>query len=85
MFMFQAEVALRYIQRIPAASCNRDQILNPIAKPILIPLTSLLLRLLEHLLHDLLLLNQERPHDTVSNTVGTSRSTIGALNSLLWA
>jgi hypothetical protein len=34
MFMFQAEVALRYIQRIPAASCNCDQILNPIAKPI---------------------------------------------------
>jgi hypothetical protein len=35
-------------------------------------LTLLLLRLLEHLLDDLLLLNQECTNDTVPNTVGTS-------------
>ena len=36
------------------------------------------------LLHDLLLLNQERTNDTVPNAVSTSRSSIGALNCLLW-
>jgi hypothetical protein len=45
----------------------------------------LLLRLLENLLDNLLLLNQERTNDTVPNTVGTSRSSVRALNGLLGA
>jgi hypothetical protein len=44
-----------------------------------------LLRLLENLLHNLLLLNQERSHNTIPNAVGTSRSTVGTLNGLLWS
>jgi hypothetical protein len=51
------------------------------------PLTLLLglLRLLKHLLDDLLLLNQESTNDTIPNTVGTSRSSVGTLDGLLWA
>lgn len=43
----------------------------------------LLLRLLEHLLHDLLLLDQERAHDAVPHAVAASRSAIGTLDGLL--
>lgn len=48
------------------------------------PLTLLLLRLLEHLLDNLLLLNQEGSHNAVPDAVSASRSTICTLNSLLW-
>jgi hypothetical protein len=49
------------------------------------PLTLLLLRLLEHLLHDLLLLNKESADDTVLDAVGASRTAVGALDGLLGA
>lgn len=45
----------------------------------------LLLRLLENLLHDLLLLNQKGSNNAVPNAVCASRSSIGALNGLLWS
>ena len=48
-------------------------------------LTLLLLGLLEHLLHDLLLLNQESTDNAVLDAVGASRSTVGALDGLLGA
>jgi hypothetical protein len=41
------------------------------------------LLVLQHLLDDLLLLDQEGPHDAVTNAVTASRSTVGALNGLL--
>lgn len=47
------------------------------------PLALLLLRLFKHLLHNLLLLNQKRPHYSILDTVRTSRSAIGALNCFL--
>ncbi len=43
----------------------------------------LLLRLLQHLLHDLLLLNQECPHDSVSDAVPTSRAAVRSSDGLL--
>lgn len=49
------------------------------------PLTLLLLRLFEHLLHDLLLLNEESADDTVLDAVGASRTAVGALDGLLGA
>ena len=49
------------------------------------PLTLLLLRLLEHLLHDLLLLDQESADNAVLNAVGASRTAVGALDGLLGA
>lgn len=49
------------------------------------PLTLLLLRLLEHLLDDLLLLDEESADDAVLDAVGASRTTVGALNGLLGA
>jgi hypothetical protein len=48
-------------------------------------LSLLLLRLLKHLLDNLLLLDQECANDTVLDTSGASRSTVGSLDSLLWA
>lgn len=48
-------------------------------------LSPLLLRLLKNLLDDLLLLNQESTNDTVLDAVGAARTTVGALNGLLWA
>jgi len=48
-------------------------------------LTLLLLGLLEHLLDNLLLLDQESADNTVLNAAGASRSTIGALDRLLGA
>merc|ERR1712107_153279 len=48
-------------------------------------LTLLLLGLLEHLLDNLLLLNQESTDNAVLDAVGASRSTVGALNGLLGA
>lgn len=48
-------------------------------------LTLLLLRLLEHLLDDLLLLDQESTDDAVLDAVCASRSTVGALDGLLGA
>ena len=48
-------------------------------------LTLLLLGLLEHLLDDLLLLDQESANNAVLNAAGASRSTVGALDSLLGA
>lgn len=41
------------------------------------------LLLLEHLLHDLLLLDEECAHDTVADAVTASRATVGALDGLL--
>ena len=46
-------------------------------------LTLLRLVLLEHLLHDLLLLDQERPRNPILYTVRTSRSTVCALDCFL--
>lgn len=46
--------------------------------------TFLLLRLLKHLLYNLLFLDQERAHHTVFDAVGTSRPAVGALDRLLW-
>ena len=48
-------------------------------------LTLLLLGLLEHLLDDLLLLDQERADDAVLDAVCASRSTIRTLDGLLGA
>ena len=48
-------------------------------------LALLLLGLLEHLLDDLLLLNQEGANDAVPDAVGAPRTTIGALDGLLGA
>ena len=48
-------------------------------------LTLLLLGLLEHLLDDLLLLDQESTDDAVLDAAGASRSTVGALDGLLGA
>lgn len=48
-------------------------------------LALLLLRLLEHLLHDLLLLNQESADDAVLDAVGASRTTVRTLDGLLGA
>jgi hypothetical protein len=48
-------------------------------------LTLLLLRLLKHLLNNLLLLDQERADDAILDAVGASRSTVRALNGLLGA
>lgn len=48
-------------------------------------LTLLLLRLLEDLLDDLLLLNEESADDAVLDAVGASRTTVGALDGLLGA
>jgi len=45
----------------------------------------LLLVLLHDLLHNLLLLDQERAHNSVLDTVGTATATIGALDGLLGA
>lgn len=53
--------------------------------PITMHLSLLLLRLLKHLLDNLLLLDQERANDTVLDTAGASRSTVCSLNGLLWA
>ena len=55
----------------PFTQCNR--------------LTLLLLGLLEHLLDDLLLLDQEGTDNAVLNAAGASRSTVGALDGLLGA
>ena len=41
------------------------------------------LLVLQHLLDDLLLLDQEGPDDTVTDAVTASRSTVGALDGLL--
>jgi hypothetical protein len=41
------------------------------------------LLLLEHLLHDLLLLDEECAHDAVADAVTASRATVGALDGLL--
>lgn len=46
-------------------------------------LTLLLLGLLQDFLHDLLLLNQKRPHNPILYTIRTSRPSVCALNSLL--
>ncbi len=43
----------------------------------------LVLSLLEHLLHDLLLLNQEIANNTIPHAVATSRATVCALHSLV--
>jgi hypothetical protein len=48
-------------------------------------LRALLLRLFEHLLHNLLLLDQECAYDAVLDAVGAPRATVGTLNGLLWA
>lgn len=48
-------------------------------------LALLLLGLLEHLLDDLLLLDQESTDDAVLNAVGASRSTVRTLDGLLGA
>ena len=48
-------------------------------------LTLLLLRLLEHLLDHLLLLDQESTDDTILDAVGTSRSAVRTLDGLLGA
>ena len=48
-------------------------------------LTLLLLGLLEHLLDDLLLLDQESTDNAVLNAVGASRSAVSALDGLLGA
>ena len=45
----------------------------------------LLLRLLQHLLDDLLLLDQESANDAVLDAVGAARATVGALDGLLGA
>lgn len=42
--------------------------------------TLLLLRLLQHLLHNLLFLDQKRAHDPVLNTVRAPRAAVGALH-----
>lgn len=52
-------------------------------KPGLLLLALLVLGLLEHLLDDLLLLNQESSDNTVSHAVGASRAAICALHGLL--
>ena len=52
---------------------------------IIIHLSPLLLRLLENLLDDLLLLNQESTDDAVLDAVGAAGATVGALDGLLWA
>jgi hypothetical protein len=44
----------------------------------------LLLALLEHLLDNLLLLDQESTNDAVLDAVGASRASICALDGLLW-
>jgi len=49
------------------------------------PLAPLRLALLEHLLDNLLLLNQESTGDAVTDAVATSRTTVCALDSLLGA
>lgn len=48
-----------------------------------LPLSALLLRLLHDLLHDLLLLDQERAGDAVLDAVGAARATVGTLDGLL--
>ena len=48
-------------------------------------LTLLLLGLLEHLLDNLLLLDQESTHNAVLDAAGASRSAVGALDRLLGA
>ena len=48
-------------------------------------LASLLLRLLEDLLHNLLLLNQESADNTVLDATGTARATVGTADVLLGA
>lgn len=58
--------------------------LNPFI-PDCLCLTLLLLRLLEHLLDHLLLLNQESTDNAVLNAVGAARSSVSALNGLLGA
>jgi len=50
-----------------------------------IRLRPLLLRLFEHLLHDLLLLDQECANDAVLDAVGAPGTTVGTLYGLLWA
>lgn len=49
------------------------------------PLALLLLRLLENLLDNLLLLDQESADNAVPDAVGAARATVGTLNGLLWA
>jgi hypothetical protein len=48
-------------------------------------LALLLLRLLQHLLDDLLFFDQESTNDSVPDTVGASGATVGTLNGLLWS
>jgi len=48
-------------------------------------LSLLLATLFEHLLHDLLLFDQESAHYPILYAVGTARTTIGTLDSLLGA
>lgn len=50
-----------------------------------IHLSPLLLGLLEDLLDNLLLLDQESTDNTVLDAVGATRTTVGALDGLLWA
>jgi hypothetical protein len=47
------------------------------------PLMLLLLTLLEHLLHNLLLLDQKRPHNSILDAIRTSRSSVRALDGFL--
>lgn len=64
------------MQALPSQTPQSNQIMSTL---------TLLLRLFEHLLDDLLLLNQECPDNAVADTVATSRSSVGALDGLLWA
>jgi len=57
--------------------------LDAITTPTSTRLTPLLLGLLEHLLHDLLLLDQESASHTVLNAVRASRAAVRTLDGLL--
>jgi hypothetical protein len=85
----EAEFCLRardvIVKPNPECYINSMFTLSPFLELVSIRLRPLLLRFFEHLLHDLLLLDQERTNDAVLDAVGASGATIGTLYGLLRA
>lgn len=61
----------------------REYLTPAVSPPNSRPLSLLLLCLLEHLLYDLLLLNQKCSNHSVLHTTRTSRSSVGSLDGFL--
>jgi hypothetical protein len=65
------------IEHAPLINCSSLH-LDPLSNSSLFLASLLLLRVFQHLLDDLLLLNQERSHDPVAHAVAAARAAVGA-------